>query len=149
MFFWNSLAFPITQWMSAVWSLVPLPFLNSAWTSESSFDCLPDILPRRAFMHAKPVQLYRIMCYPIAHKGPLSMGLSSQEYSNGLLCLLQGIFPAQGWNPHLLHLIYLRAGSLPLVHLGSPLPRQFWNKHITEYWPSFYSRIPKINSEAY
>ena len=35
--FWNSLAFPIIQWMSAIWSLVPLPFLNLASTSESSW----------------------------------------------------------------------------------------------------------------
>ena len=28
MFFWNSLAFSIIQWMLAIWSLVPLPFLN-------------------------------------------------------------------------------------------------------------------------
>ena len=36
MFFWNSLAFSIIQWMSAIWSLVPLPILNPAWTSGSS-----------------------------------------------------------------------------------------------------------------
>ena len=36
MFFWNSLAFPMIQWMLAIWSLVPLPFLNPAWTSGSS-----------------------------------------------------------------------------------------------------------------
>jgi len=30
MFFWNSLAFSM---MLAIWSLVPLPFLNPAWTS--------------------------------------------------------------------------------------------------------------------
>ena len=35
-FFWNSLAFSMIQWMLAIWSLVPLPFLNPAWTSESS-----------------------------------------------------------------------------------------------------------------
>ena len=28
MFFWNSLAFSMIQWMLAIWSLVPLPFLN-------------------------------------------------------------------------------------------------------------------------
>ena len=33
MFFWNSLAFSMIQRMLAVWSLVPLPFLNPAWTS--------------------------------------------------------------------------------------------------------------------
>ena len=37
MFFWNSLAFSMIQWMLVIWSLVPLPFLNPAWTSESSW----------------------------------------------------------------------------------------------------------------
>ena len=36
MCFWNSLAFLMIQQMMAVWSLVPLPFLKPAWTSESS-----------------------------------------------------------------------------------------------------------------
>ena len=36
MFFWNSLAFSMILWMLAIWSLVPLPFLNAAWTSGSS-----------------------------------------------------------------------------------------------------------------
>ena len=36
-FFWNSLAFSMIQWMLAIWSLVPLPFLNPAWTSGSSW----------------------------------------------------------------------------------------------------------------
>ena len=35
-FFWNSLAFLMIQWMLAIWSLVPLSFLNPAWTSGSS-----------------------------------------------------------------------------------------------------------------
>ena len=35
-FFWNSLAFAMIQQMLAIWSLVPLPFLNPAWTSGSS-----------------------------------------------------------------------------------------------------------------
>ena len=30
MFFWNSLVFPMRQWMLAIWSLVPLPFLKSS-----------------------------------------------------------------------------------------------------------------------
>ena len=36
MFFCNSLAFLMIQQMLAIWSLVPLPFLNPAWTSGSS-----------------------------------------------------------------------------------------------------------------
>ena len=35
-FFWNSLAFLMIQRMLAIWSLVPLPFLKPAWTSECS-----------------------------------------------------------------------------------------------------------------
>ena len=34
-FFWNSLAFSMIQQMLSIWSLVPLPFLNPAWTSEA------------------------------------------------------------------------------------------------------------------
>ena len=37
MFFWNALAFLMIQRMLAIWSLVPLPFLNLAWTSGSSW----------------------------------------------------------------------------------------------------------------
>ena len=33
MFFWNSPAFSMIQWMLAIWALVPLPFLKPAWTS--------------------------------------------------------------------------------------------------------------------
>ena len=36
MLFWNSLVFSMIQRMLANWSLVPLPFLNPAWTSGSS-----------------------------------------------------------------------------------------------------------------
>ena len=36
--------------------------------------------------------------------------------------LLQGIFPAQGSNLHLLCLLHWQMGSLPLSHLGSPTP---------------------------
>ena len=37
MFFWNSLTFLLIQRMLAVWPLVPLSFLNPAWTSGSSW----------------------------------------------------------------------------------------------------------------
>ena len=33
-FFWNSCGFSMMLRMLAIWSLVPLPFLNTAWTSE-------------------------------------------------------------------------------------------------------------------
>ena len=34
--FWNSLNFSMIQRMLAIWPLVPRPFLNPTWTSESS-----------------------------------------------------------------------------------------------------------------
>ena len=37
----------------------------------------------------------------------------------GYLTLLQGIFPTQGLNPHVLCLLPWQASSLPLTHLGS------------------------------
>ena len=37
MFFWNSLAFLMIQRMLTIWSLVPLSFLNPAWTSGNSW----------------------------------------------------------------------------------------------------------------
>ena len=46
------------------------------------------------------------------------MGLSRQEYGVGCHFLLQGIFPTQGLNPHLLQ---WQVDSLPLHRLESPL----------------------------
>ena len=49
--FWNSLAFSMIQWMLAIWSLVPLPFLNPAWTSRSSWFMYCWSLAWRNFEH--------------------------------------------------------------------------------------------------
>ena len=58
------------------------------------------------------------------HQAPLSMGFFWQEYGSGCHFLLQGIFPTQGSNPHLLHLLHWQEDSLPLCHLGSPHQRK-------------------------
>ena len=39
--------------------------------------------------------------------------------------LLEGIFPTQGLNPHLLRLLHWQADSLPLSHLGGPAYSQY------------------------
>ena len=49
------------------------------------------------------------------------MGISRQEYWVDCQALLQGIFPTQGSNPHLLHLLCWQVDSLPLSQQGSPL----------------------------
>ena len=46
----------------------------------------------------------------------------------GCRSLLQGIFPTQGSNPHLLYLLNWQAGYLPLCHLGSPMAT--WKSYI-------------------
>ena len=57
--------------------------------------------------------LILVTLWTAAHEAPLSMGFSRQEYCSGCHALLQGIFPTQGLNLHLLHLLYWQAGSLP------------------------------------
>ena len=56
--------------------------------------------------------------WPVAHQAPLSMGFSSKNTGVGCRALLQGIFPTQGSNPRLLHLLNCQADSLPLVPPG-------------------------------
>ena len=43
----------------------------------------------------------------------------------GCHSLLQGIFPTQGSNPHLLRLLHWQAGSLPLALTGKPWANVF------------------------
>ena len=54
-------------------------------------------------------QLARILC-----------PWDSPGKNTGVGChvLLQGIFPTQGWNPRLLHLLHWQVGSLPLLASG-------------------------------
>jgi len=54
--------------------------------------------------------------WAVAHQAPLSMGFSREW--NRLPSPLQGIFPTQGSNLHLLH---WQVGSLPLAPPGKPV----------------------------
>ena len=51
----------------------------------------------------------------------------------GRHALLQGIFPTQGLNPYVSHLLHRQVGSLPLAHLRSPSLPQCSLKH---FFPS-------------
>ena len=59
-----------------------------------------------------------------AHQAPPSRGFPRQEYWSGLPAFIQGIFPTQGSNLHLLPLVYWQVGSLPLAPPGSSLVTQ-------------------------
>ena len=68
------------------------------------------------------------------HQAPLSMGFSRQEYWSGLplpsprntgvgcLSLLQRIFPTQGLNTSLLHLLHWQADFFTTELFGKPFP---------------------------
>ena len=57
----------------------------------------------------------------VAHQSPLSMGFYLQECWSGLPFPFQGIFPSQGSNPCLLHLLQWQEDFWPLHHLESPI----------------------------
>jgi len=57
--------------------------------------------------HFSRVQLF-VIPGTIAHQIPLSTGFSRQEYWSGCHALLQGIFPTEGSNQCLLHLLHCR-----------------------------------------
>ena len=66
------------------------------------------------------VQLF-VTPWIVARQAPLSMGFSSKDYGVGYHFLLQGIFPTQGLNQHLLHLLRWQACSLPPAPPGKSL----------------------------
>ena len=53
MFFWNSLAFSMIQWMLAIWSLVPLVFINPA-SVQFSHSVESDSMWPHGLQHARP-----------------------------------------------------------------------------------------------
>ena len=74
---------------------------------------------RMCAVHAKcfsHVQL-SVKLWTVAHRAPLSMGFSRQEYWSGLYVLLQGVFPIQVSNLHIFCLLHCQVCSLP--YLGS------------------------------
>ena len=68
---------------------------------------------------AKSLESCPILCNPARLLCPWE----SPGKNTGVGChfLLQGIFPTQGLNPGLLHVLHGHLGSLPLVPLGKPL----------------------------
>ena len=76
-----------------------------------------------ACMHAKSLHLCLTLCDPMDCSLPWSsIHGDSPGKNTGVDChfLLQGIFPTQGLNPHLLSLLHSQEGSLLLVPPGKP-----------------------------
>ena len=64
--------------------------------------------------HFSRVQLF-VTLWTGAQQDPLSVDCPGKNIGVGCHALIQGIFPTQGSNPSLLHLLHWQAGSLPLV----------------------------------
>ena len=69
------------------------------------------------------VQLF-VTPWTVAHQAPLSMGFPRQEYWSGLPFPLQGIFLAQGLNPHLLCLLHWQVDFFFFTTEPSGKPRK-------------------------
>ena len=81
-------------------------------------------------MHAPSLQLCPVLCDPVA-----CFCLWDSPGKNtgvGCLFLLQGIFPTQGSNLHLLCLPHWRVGSLPLASPGKPMTMMI--STLTPHW---------------
>ena len=76
-----------------------------------------------------PVCLFVILCgsWTVAHQAPPSMGLSRQEYWNGLPFPSPGHLPDPGIKAMSLRLQHWQADSLLRHHLGSPQHNIIYN----------------------
>ena len=101
----------------------PLPCPRDPGQCSVGLGQLPFLHPRTphtSHLHAcklSCVQLF-VTLWTVACQAPLSMGFSNTAV--GCRFLLQGIFPTQGLNLRLLHLLHWHAGSLPLAPAGKP-----------------------------
>ena len=131
--------------MLAIWSLVPLPFLNPAWTSGSSqFTQGWSIAWRNLSITLLACEMNAICVVVWTFFGiALLWAWSDLSFDLFLWPLLSGLpFPTPGDLPHLgsnPHLLCWQADSLPLSHPGSP------NYHVAGYkilhWRSLSFRI--------
>ena len=81
---------------------------KSGDTLDFSWDCrFPSPDPFGTRVHVLSHFSCLTLCDPMdCILSPLSMGFSRQEYWSELHFFLQGIFPTQGLNPHLLYLLH-------------------------------------------
>ena len=96
-------------------------------------DCSP---PGSSVNGNSPGKDTRVVCHALL-----------QGTGTGCYFLLQGIFPNQGSNPHLLCLLHWQADSLPLCHLGSPKRWPTANSFLACYFHNLVeSRGPHKNT---
>ena len=90
-------------------------------TRKAQYDCVCVCVCARAHVHDKSLQLCPTLCDPV-DCSPTDSFIQGIFQNTGVGChaLLQGIFPTQGLNMCLLHLLHWEAGCLPLAPLRKP-----------------------------
>ena len=112
--------------VTSVWSLIPLPLHPGGLVTASThrikgkWCCRTLSLILKHDVLACSVMSYSLWPHgPVVPQVPLSMEFSSKNTGVGCYFFLQGIFPTQGLNPHLLCFLHWQVGSLPPSYLGS------------------------------
>ena len=85
-----------------------------------------------------------VALWTVAHQAPLQRGSPGKNTRVGCHAFLQGIFPTQGLNLHLLCLLHWQAGSLPLAPPGKPIEN---GTEIPHSW--VYRKDENSNSKRY
>ena len=104
-----------------------------------------------SLVYAKSLQSCLTLCDPTDCGPPGSSvhGDSTGKHTGvGCHFLLQGIFPTQGLNPHLLNLLHWQAGSLPLVPPQKPRvssQESYFSREIPKRsrWSSYMAEGPE------
>ena len=78
---------------------------------------------------------HRTTPWTVAHEVPLSMDSPGENTGMSCHAVLQGIFPTQGWNLHLLSLLHWQAGSLPFMQTGKPFLHYTYMQIPCEFGP--------------
>jgi len=125
MFFWNSLAFSMIQWMLAIWPLVPLPVLKPAWTSGSSwFKYCFSV----CFLNPN-IEVYNILNpYTQTHRHIANINI-------------QILFIAPTCTPFNSHMYWYSHAS---AHTLSLLPKPPWNQPFIPYFLCTFQPLPTL-----
>ena len=74
-------------------------------------------------------------CIDLAHQAPLSKGFSWENTGVGGQALLQGIFPAYGWN------LYLLRSRQILCHWATREAQRRWQWHVCYWYPELAGSV--------
>ena len=114
---WRQKLTIVTQNITLLPHHQPIKELHTA--PNAPWDSLPHTITLSHCPGLSHIWLFRTP-WMVARQAPLSMGFPSKNTEVDCRFLLYGIFPTQGSNLGLLHLLHWQVDSLPLSHLGSP-----------------------------